>query len=52
MSSYCITLTDLGIRVKTWRSRFRRAFHMSSGIREGYSDDLQYEPEIVSCMSS
>ena len=37
-----------GIRVKTWRSRFRKALHMSSGIREGYSDDLQINPEIVS----
>ena len=52
MIPYCIALTHLGIRVKTWRSRFRRALHMSSGIREGYSDDVELKPEIISCMSS
>lgn len=37
-----------GIRVKTWRSRLRRALHMSSSITKGYSYDLRIKPEIVS----
>ena len=37
-----------GMHVKTWRSRLRRALHMSSGITKGYSDDLRFNPEIVS----
>ena len=44
------TLTIIGIRVNTLRTRFRRAFHMRSGYRDGYGDDVRIQPIIESCM--
>ena len=39
----------IGVRVETWRTRLRRAFHMRSGYRDGYGDDVRIKPLIESC---
>ena len=34
-------LTNPAVRVKTWRTLLRRIFHMPSGYRDGYGDDVR-----------